>query len=277
MKKYGFLIVLLVLLFQQPVSAQKDLQKDLQGDAQEGGKGVGIFSGKREYGEFMRAVKSNPELAPMVGMINDIVLQQPIGSTGRKYQGSSGPIGLLNSENVRKELDLVDQQYEELQSLSTEIQKRAATEIRNLDFSNVKNVSVKIRGIQRDMEKDIENLLLPHQVKRLRQIHVRSRLRGGSLARLLTSDPVKSDLELTEDQSEELIESEKEIEAELQEKIAKLRAEAREELLDRLKPEQRKKADELLGDAFEFERKSERKKVEKSDKGKPKAKKLKLK
>ncbi|MDG2468874.1 MAG: hypothetical protein P8M80_06320 [Pirellulaceae bacterium] len=218
--------------------------------------GLGIFQSKQEYFEFMGAVKQNPELRPMVSMINDIVLGNPIGATGSKYKGTSSPLGLLNSPAVRNEIEMVDDQYKELQQMSRSIQQRAAGEIRNIDFSNVKNLSTRIRGIQKSMQEDLDDLLLPHQVKRLRQLQTQSLLRTRSLAQMLTSDPVKSDLKITDDQSVELIEAEKEIESELQQQINELRKKAREKLLGKLKSNQREKMEEILGDTFKFDQKN---------------------
>ena len=80
---------------------------------------------------------------------------------------------------------------------------------------------------------------------------MQSQLRRRSLVEILTSDPLKSDLEITDNQSDELRLAEKEIEEDLQKQIAKLREKARERLLSTLKPAQKKKVEELIGDTFE--------------------------
>ena len=80
----------------------------------------------------------------------------------------------------------------------------------------------------------------------------RSQLQRTGIARLLTSDPIKSKLEISEQQSAELLEAEENIEAELEKEIAQLREEAREKLLAKLKASQREKAEELLGENFDF-------------------------
>lgn len=224
---------------------------------------AGLFQSKSEYAEFMgnlkRTAQSDPELAAMIPLINDVVLGDPIGTTGREYKGTASSLGLLERPKVREELEMVDDQYKELQRLTSSIQSKAAVEIRNMDFSKVTNVATRIRGIQNSMKQDIEDLLLPHQLKRLKQLQNRSQLQRQSIARLLTSDPVKSELEISDEQSEELLEAEEDIEAELEKEIEQLREKAREKLLSKLKASQRQKAEELLGEDFDFSQPKEEK------------------
>ncbi|MEM7456770.1 MAG: hypothetical protein AAF456_20675, partial [Planctomycetota bacterium] len=46
----------------------------------------GIFETQDEYFQFMGAVKENPETLPMVNVINDIVLGQELGTTGKEFR-----------------------------------------------------------------------------------------------------------------------------------------------------------------------------------------------
>jgi hypothetical protein len=108
--------------------------------------------------------------------------------------------------------------------------------------------------------------LLPHQAKRLEQIATQSRLQKQSLARVLTSDPFKSELGITDFQSREIRQAEQEIEAELAAEYGELRKRAQEKLLSRLKPSQRDKVKELVGTSFEFQAKKEDKKAIKKKK-----------
>ncbi len=226
----------------------------------EGGESYGIFQSRQEYSEFMGSVKrsaaENPEMEGMIGMINDVVLGKPIGSTAQQYGSSGGTLDLLADSKVRAELEMVDDQYQELQSLNSEIQKRAAGQLREIDFKDSQNLVEKIRNIRSQAEKELNSVLLPHQTHRLRQIQSQSRLRYNSLAQILTSEPVRSELEITDRQLTELLQAEQEIEAELARKIAELRAESRDKLIKRLNRTQQKQVQEIFGDAFEFSDKS---------------------
>ena len=232
-----------------PLLAQK-------GEKQINGQGR-IFQSKTESLDFMKSIKkeasTNPELKTMLPLINDVVLGRPIGSSGKGFKGNPGLLNLLSDSRVRQELEMVESQFEDLKRMQAEIQDRAARELKRIDFSDRKNLSARIRGIGEKAEQDIEALLLPHQKQRLQQIATRAQVGRRSLARYLTADPVKSDLSLTEEQSDTLLETEAKIEAKLQKEIEKLREQAREDLLSILDRKQREKVDQMLGDPFRLE------------------------
>ena len=231
--------------------------KPVEGESQSG---FGIFDSRQEYYQFMGNAKrvaygpnGNKELQAMIPMLNDIALNKPIGSTAGQYkEAQASTIGLLSKESIRSEIEMVDQQYEDLKKASARIQQKVAKEIREIDFSKTATVTSRIRSIRSNAQKELEDLLLPHQVKRLRQIHLQSKMKRQSLLDILTEDPVKTELEISDDQESELRKEEKKIEEELEKEIQKLRKEAQEKLLGKLKPGQEKKAKELLGEAFEF-------------------------
>ena len=214
---------------------------------------VGIFQSRDEYNQFFGGLKSlgDPEINAMLPMINDFVLGRPIGSTPTGKSGGSA-MDLLGDPKVRGELDMADFQYENLKSLNSDIRKRMADQFRSLDFSNPKGIGEQVRQIRDRAEKELKDVLLPHQMTRLRQLGAQSQLRRRSLADILTSEPLRSELEISDSQETELKESEKEIEKELAEEIAKLRAEARNKLLSKLKRSQRKQVEEIFGEIFEF-------------------------
>lgn len=235
----------------------------------------GIFNSTDEYYQFIGGVKKvaygpngSKELQAMVPMLNDIALNKPFGFTAGKYDSQASNMGMLSNSKIRQELEMVDHQYEELQKVQAEIQKRVATEIRGLDFSKTATITTQIKGIRDRAQKDLNAVFLPHQLKRLEQIQLQSQLRRRSLVDIITSSPVKDRLEITEDQSTMLRKEEEKLEEEIQKKIAKLREEAREQLLSKLKPEQEKQVKEMVGDAFEFEQSKDKKTgLKKSGKG----------
>lgn len=78
-------------------------------------------------------------------------------------------------------------------------------------------------------------------------------LQRRSLVDVLTSDPVKTELEISRIQANELKDFESIVQADLAKEIAKLREAARERLLAKLSPTQEKQAKELIGEVFVFE------------------------
>lgn len=250
MKTSQLFFVGLLVLSPNFVFAQKDETADTS-------ESYGIFQTQDEYHEFMGTVKrqglNDPELMAMVPMINDIVLGKPIGSTSQRYRTpASSSLGLLANPDVRKDLEMVEQQYKDLQRSNTEIQQRAAEQMRSIDFSDVKSATDRIREIREQSEKELQATLLPHQMERLHQIAAQSQLRRRSLIDVITSDPLKTRLKINDVQSDELKTAEKEIEKDLEEQIAKLREQARKRLLSKLKLGQRKQVEEIFGDIFEF-------------------------
>ncbi len=109
-----------------------------------------------------------------------------------------------------------------------------------------------VRRIRDQSREDLQNVLLPHQLTRLRQLNAQSQLKWRSLTDVLISEPLKSQLEITDRQADELKAAEQAIEEDLAREIAKLRAKARERLISKLKRAQRKQVDEIFGDEFEF-------------------------
>lgn len=237
---------------------------------------VGIFNSQSEYHEFMGGVKQaaygeggSPELQAMVPMLNDIALDKPVGWTATEYGVDGSTLGILADADVRSDLEMLDDQYEELQGLNAEIQKRVAEKIRGLDFSDRENLVSQINSIRDRAIEDLNGVLLPHQLERLQQIRMQSQLNRRSLVDILTSDPVKSKLEISDEQSTDLRTKEKEIEEELKREIAKLRENARKKLLSALRPTQKEAVEKMIGDTFKFKAKPKR---QKKAKGKAKTK-----
>ena len=223
-----------------------------------------VFQSPDEYDQFMRDLKrvaygpnGSPELQAMVPMLNDIVLDKPIGSTAQRYGAVATSLDLLADPEVRAELEMVDEQYESLRKMSDQIQRATARRIRALDFSRPDQLVEAVREIRRDADEQLASLLLPHQLERLRMLRLRAELRRSSLAEWLTRDPLRTELELTDEQARELRDSEREIEEALQRDIARLRRQAREKLISRLKPSQQEKVREWLGELEDEDAKTE--------------------
>jgi Spy/CpxP family protein refolding chaperone len=163
---------------------------------------------------------------------------------GRGGFGGGGGMMLLNDENVQKELEIVDSQKEKLQALQEKIREEMRAMFqgggRDIDRDAIRE---KFEGFQKEMN----DVLLPHQRERLKQIEVQSRLRFGS-----TSNAVGDALELSDDEREKLREKDRELSEEMNKEIAKVREKYRDKLLETLSPEQRAKWKELVGKPIEF-------------------------
>ncbi len=231
---------------------------------------LGIFQSRDEYHQFFGGLKSlrDPEINAMLPMIHDFALGRPVGTTPAG-KGSNGMMDLLGDPKVRKELEMVDFQYENLKKSNSEIRSRMAKQLKSIDFSNPGSIADQVRRIRDQAEKNLQEVLLPHQLTRLKQLGAQSQLKRRGLVDLLTSDPLKSELEITDRQGGELRQAEKEIQEELAREIARLRERAKEKILSKLRPNQREKVEDLLGESFEFSQQGKKK----FKKGKPEKKK----
>ncbi len=223
---------------------------------QDDDKPAGLFGSQEEYYRFMGGAKQaavgNPELMAMIPLINDIAQGRPIGSTAKQYDSTGSELGLLSNKAIREEIEMVDDQYEDLKNLNSQIARRLGEQLRSIDFSEPKNAALEIRRIRDQAQEEINSVLLPHQVARLRQIRFQSLLRSRTLMQILTSDPMRSELDISDRQTEKLRAAEEEIKKRLAEKIAKLQEQAREELISNLNPSQQTAVKEMIGDAFDL-------------------------
>ena len=109
-----------------------------------------------------------------------------------------------------------------------------------------------MKEITEDIKAEIDDILLPHQTKRLSQIGLQQSMRGGT-AGLLRNEALIEELGLSEDDIEKIREKSEEVQEELNEKIAKMRKQAQDEVLSVLSKEQREKLEEMLGDPYEMQ------------------------
>lgn len=270
MRLFGYLS--LVVLVCPAVAMGQD-----KGGDEDGGP-VGIFQSGQEYSQFMGAAKQlaygeegNLELQAMLPLLNDMVLNRPVGSTSQQYGGQASMMGLIGNPRVREDLEIVDEQYEEFQRKATEAQQRAAQQLREFDFEDRNDLVRQIQKIQEQTRQELDSVLLPHQMDRLKQIRAQSLLRNRSFVDAITSEPMRSELDITHRQAEALRREEQEIQADLAKQIAELRDKARQRLIETLDRPQQQKIDQLLGDTFEFQPAGRKKPTGKGRAGKSKS------
>jgi Spy/CpxP family protein refolding chaperone len=165
---------------------------------------------------------------------------------GRGGFGGGGDLMLLADENVQKDLEIVDSQKEKLTALRDKI----GEEMRALfqgGGGGGQEARDKMREKMEGFQKEMTDILLPHQRDRLKQIGVQSRLRFGN-----PSNAMADALELSEDDKKKLADKDKELSAEMNKEINKIREKYRDKLLDVLGPEQKAKWKALVGNTIEF-------------------------
>ena len=185
------------------------------------------------------------------------------GRSWSDWRGSSSSLsGLLRSEEIRKHLDMSDAQFGKVSALRDGGDRPNYGELfrglRDLDDEQRQAKLTEIRGkIQESRtagEKKLLDILLPHQVDRLKQIALQSQMRrsGG----IITA--VSNALKLNDDQKAALQKAQQEGQEKLQAEINKLREELNSKILSTLTSSQRAQWKKLVGKQFTFPDRSSR-------------------
>lgn len=181
------------------------------------------------------------------------------GGFGGPGGGAFGQLFLLENEEVRKELEIVDEQVEKLQELRDKMREQMREQFQGLrDLSDderrtrFEELRGKMEEQAKDMQKQVDEILMPQQRQRLAQISLQQRLQRAGTIEGLTSGELAEELGITPEQKADMEERAKEAQKELQEKIAKARTEARDKILSGLTAEQKDKIKKLLGDEFQM-------------------------
>jgi len=186
------------------------------------------------------------------------------GQFFRGFGGSDNLGRLLRYEQVQKELELLDDQKKKLEDLGNEIR----TEMREF-WSGAGELSQEERQAKwaefreameeraKDAQQRIEKILLPHQMKRLKQIAVQTTLQSRAVSSL-TDSTLAGSLGINEAQKEKLQALREETEKKLREVPQQIIEDARKKAMEVLTPAQRIKLEELRGEPFELDRTGQR-------------------
>jgi Spy/CpxP family protein refolding chaperone len=202
--------------------------------------------------------------------INSIASAQPGrggpgGRGGGFFGGQSNGLDLLGDENVRRELDLVDDQVTKLREVGDRMRDEMRTAFEGFDFQGLRDLSEeereakfapireKMEKVNADVQKEIDQVLLPQQRQRLKEIVVQSQIRRQGTSGALSGGALATELNITEEQKEKLRAKQAEVEEELRKETEQLRLEARDKILSVLTAEQRAKLNALMGKPIEFQ------------------------
>jgi Spy/CpxP family protein refolding chaperone len=186
----------------------------------------------------------------------------PGGPGGPGGFGGGGLIGLIARDEVQQELQLVDEQKDKVRGITDEMRTKAREQMQGM-FSQMQNLSdderrakfgeirTKIEALSADTEKQLDKVLLPHQMERLKQIDLQSKLQSRGASALTSTDVAKA-LNLTDEQRDKLEKRAAEVQEELQTKIKQLQADARKKMLDVLTPDQQAQLDKMMGQQFDL-------------------------
>lgn len=183
--------------------------------------------------------------------IQDGKLQMPImlqggggwqgvaGQGWQDYQSWNVPgFGSLAQELVRKELELVPEQAEDIKKVAKEFQgkmREVYAPLQNRELSNeerqklYQEMQQRLVELNKEADQQVRKILLPHQIKTLETAELRMRIGG-----MLQYGQVLERAGLTEEQRKDLLKNR----VELAQKMYDLQKEAFEDALKILTPEQ---------------------------------------
>ena len=181
-------------------------------------------------------------------------------SLGESPTDASTFARLLQMDQIRNELKLTEPQLDgirKLQQQSNQTLQKAAQEMMKALKEGGEKPSIdqmrEARESVRDLtDRAIEEILLPEQMSRIREIAFQVEISRMGLGPALTRGKFGEKVGVRADQKPDLIRLAKKIDDEMKAKIAEIKREARDELLASLDSEQEKSAKELIGEFFDY-------------------------
>ncbi len=167
---------------------------------------------------------------------------------------SSNPSQLIHNPNVRKDLELDDNQVKKLEQINKDFQQQVLNGMKEMR-SGGKNLDHKkwnkmYQEFITERKTAVGAVLLPHQSKRLKQIAAQMEMRNRGDANALVSKKMADELGIDDEQKKHLKKRSAELQSELAEEIAKLKEKYRDKLIRELRPDQREKLKDMVGEKF---------------------------
>lgn len=170
-------------------------------------------------------------------------------------------LNLLRTKSVQSELEIVDSQTTEINTLYGTANAKFgfyAREARTLPENERKAAFAKLKREIADLEQNAINVLLPHQRERLRQLKWQQLAKSSQPSAGLLHEAVIAELKLSNEQTQAIQEKARELEIKLKAKLEELakqiavaKEQTRSEMLMALTPEQRKQYDAMFGKPFD--------------------------
>lgn len=192
---------------------------------------------------------------------------QPGGQRGPREERFFGPMGgaggnlmLLMNPTIIKELELSDEQEQKLRQLNEEVREKMRQQFADLRDLSPEQRQARFQQMRETMEaqvkevqKKVNEILLPHQQKRLEQIGFQMRTRMGGVGGVIEDPQVVKKLGLTEDQIQKLRQIREETMEKLRTLPQQIQKEAEEKAMNVLTEQQKQLLKEMRGERFDFD------------------------
>ena len=164
---------------------------------------------------------------------------------------------LVGNQLISKRLELADYQVDDLRRAKYDFHRemgKLAKEMKGkTQGERQKLVRTKFEG----MQQKVEEILLPHQLDRLKQVAYQSMALNSdgslNLGNLVANKVIQRELGIDSSTIKEIRKRVGEERKRLEEEIAKLKAESQQRILSTLSSSQKRKMEKLIGDPFDFE------------------------
>ena len=162
---------------------------------------------------------------------------------------------LVNDPGVQSEIELTDDQLSQIQQMNNEFGKEMKSKVDatmrgpQADRGNLGTI---LSDIQRRQSERLGEILVPHQLDRLKQISFQRNEKFAGASGALLGKEIAEQLGISDEQKEKIKQRAAELKKEMDAKVAELQEKMRRELLNELTSEQREKLEELRGETFEF-------------------------
>ncbi len=176
---------------------------------------------------------------------------------GMAFGSSMGDMSqfLVNDPDVQSEIEATDEQLEQIRQMNNEFGKEMKSKIdatmRGPD-ANRGDLGAVISEIQRRQSERLGEILVPHQLDRLKQISFQRNEKFAGASGALLGKEIAEKLGIDDEQKEKIKTRAAELKKEFDAKVEELKEKMRTELLDELTGEQREQLAELRGETFEF-------------------------
>lgn len=186
-------------------------------------------------------------------------IQQPVQWANPMGQS----LYLLLAPQIQQELEIVPEQKDKLIALQKDSQTKMMEAYKTIGEVPAEERMTKYNDVMRtlgdEVDKQVQDILLPQQIRRVKQISLQMRLQqmGYGMAGALHSEDLAKELAITNEQKEQLKQKEVEIRKEIQDKTKefyeKLQHDSREKIFGVLTEDQRRKLDALIGEKFTWQ------------------------
>lgn len=163
------------------------------------------------------------------------------------------PLGMLQSKQIQKELELSKDQIIAVEEFQADIGRQMSemfSKQAGLGVNAARMMEKAGKALRENVEKELKDVLSFKQLKRLGQLEVQMKIRNRG-ARALADDKLAGALEISDEQKKDIQSENRKMQKELQKEIEKLREKFRQELIqDLLNKDQLAKLEELSGTEY---------------------------